>query len=200
MAILKKNPTNIPTITNLIDIPKNGSIVSSAMHINGDVKIDDELVINGELNGDIESSSIVVILKNAKVKGNIKAKECRVDGVVDGNIEAFLIELTSSAKINGDILANSALIDGQINGKIDIKESLECTSNANIKTTKCKAQIVVVEGKVDGFILATKLLDVKNSAQIRGKILAKELKSDFNCKLEGLINIYKLDSNLVKLI
>jgi len=200
VAIFKKNPINIPTASNLIDIPKNGSIVSLAMHINGDIKIDDALIIKGEVTGDIISNSIVVVLENGVVKGNIEAKECRIDSILTGNIKAILVEINKSAKVKGDIFANSALIDGKVDGNINIKESLECTINADINAKECKAQIIVAEGKIDGFILATKLLDVKKDAAIRGKIFAKELKSDFGCTIEGLVNIYKLDSNLAKLI
>ena len=181
---------------NIIKIPKNGTIVSEFMKIEGSLTSNDSIVISGQIKGDIKCEEIVVILKKGSVKGKIEAKECRLDGKLEGNIEAFLVELSSGSEHKGNIFANSALIDGKLDGDILAKESLEIGKNGHIKTKICKAETIMTEGVIEGLIVASKLLDVKKGAKIKGEVLAKELNSDLGSQIEGNIKVYKLNKKL----
>ena len=45
------------------------------MRIKGEIRSDEELVVDGEIEGTVESASVVTIGRNGKVRANIKARE-----------------------------------------------------------------------------------------------------------------------------
>lgn len=81
--------------------------------ISRDTKIKGELAFNGnirldnELEGNIVSSSgLLIIGDQALIKGDIQAEAVVIMGTVDGSIEAFdCVEVAASGKITGNIFA-----------------------------------------------------------------------------------------------
>ena len=93
------------------------------MHIKGEIRTAEELVVDGEVEGSLESQSVVSIGKNGKVRANIKAREVHVIGSLRGNVEVSgKISIQEQGSLVGDIKAAGISIDdgAYFKGSIDI--------------------------------------------------------------------------------
>jgi cytoskeletal protein CcmA (bactofilin family) len=80
------------------------NIILSGTEITGDIVSNSNLLIEGEVNGNISCSGKVQIGTSGKIKGNLVCVNADVEGALDGEltIENLLI-LRSTARIKGDI-------------------------------------------------------------------------------------------------
>ncbi|HEV1284246.1 MAG TPA: polymer-forming cytoskeletal protein [Bryobacteraceae bacterium] len=93
------------------------------MRLRGDMSSDEELYMDGEIEGTLEVRHRLTIGPNGKVKANIKAKELVVRGSIQGNVEATeRIMIMNGASIVGDVKTAGIVIeDGAFfKGGIDI--------------------------------------------------------------------------------
>ena len=61
-----------------------------------------------------------VIVSDVKIKGNITEKESIIiDGEIDGNINAKLVETFENSLVKGNIRSKEAIISGKLKGNID---------------------------------------------------------------------------------
>jgi cytoskeletal protein CcmA (bactofilin family) len=93
------------------------------MSIKGDIHAREELMVDGEVEGTIESQSQITVGANGKVKSNIRAREVIVYGSVRGNVEVTdKIAIRDQGSLVGDIKAAGISIDdgAYFKGSIDI--------------------------------------------------------------------------------
>jgi len=91
---------------------KSGGVLSRGVFINGTVKFSDELVIDGEVEGAIESSGKLTIGEHALIRGEIRSKSVKVCGTVEGDIFATeRCELQAGCTLRGDIEAPRLVVD-----------------------------------------------------------------------------------------
>ena len=78
--------------------------ILSGTEITGDIVSDSNLLIEGEIIGNVSCSGKVFIGTSGKIKGNLVCVNAEVDGAMDGEltIENLLV-LRSTARIKGDI-------------------------------------------------------------------------------------------------
>ena len=84
---------------------------------------DEELYLDGEIEGNLEVRHRLTIGPNGKVKANVKAQELVVRGSIQGNVEANdRITIMKGASIVGDVKTSGIVIeDGAFfKGGIDI--------------------------------------------------------------------------------
>src|SRR6267142_5288868 len=67
---------------------RSGGLLSRGVSIVGSVKFHDQLLIDGEVKGDINSTGTLTIGEHASIKGEIRSKSVTVQGTVEGNIFA----------------------------------------------------------------------------------------------------------------
>ncbi|MEI6101448.1 MAG: polymer-forming cytoskeletal protein [Eubacteriales bacterium] len=80
--------------------------ISAESAITGDLQTQSNIVIEGQVNGNVSASGNVHIGNNSKVDGDISAADVQIAGIVNGNISSTGgIILFSGAKLNGDIKA-----------------------------------------------------------------------------------------------
>jgi cytoskeletal protein CcmA (bactofilin family) len=104
-------PNPMPTPNGATDMNKGGTL-SSGVSIKGVVKFQKELLIDGEVDGRIDSQGRLTIGKSARIKGDIKTRSVIVDGNVNGNIMAEeRCELRAGCTVNGDIEAPRLVVD-----------------------------------------------------------------------------------------
>ena len=61
-----------------------------------------------------------ILVSDVKIKGNITEKESViVDGEVDGNIDAELVETFENSNIKGNIVSKNVFIGGKLRGDIN---------------------------------------------------------------------------------
>lgn len=91
--------------------PSSGTL-SSGVSIKGSVKFTKELVIDGEVEGRIDSAGRLTVGKNAHIRADIKTRSVFVYGTVDGNVTAGeRCELHSGCTLRGDIEAPRLVVD-----------------------------------------------------------------------------------------
>ena len=78
--------------------------ILSGTEITGDIISDSNLLIEGEIIGNVSCSGKVMIGTSGKIKGNLVCVNAEIDGAMDGEltIENLLV-LHSAARIKGDI-------------------------------------------------------------------------------------------------
>jgi len=132
-----------PTRTTLTDYPKpmaehsGKDVLSSDVEIKGSIKFQKELLIDGKVEGEINSDGVLTIGENADIRGEVKTKSITVYGKVHGNITvAERCELKSRCTLQGDLKAARLVIEegATFIGKSEVTSSgaaLSGNSNAN---------------------------------------------------------------------
>ncbi len=88
------------------------NVLSSDVEIKGAVKFSDDLVVDGKIEGEINSAGNLTIGENARIKAEVKTGTIVVYGKVHGNLTATdRVELKASAEIVGDIKAKTLSIE-----------------------------------------------------------------------------------------
>src|SRR5437773_10137168 len=64
---------------------RSGGILSRGVSITGSVKFHDQLLIDGEVKGDIKSTGTLTIGEHASIKGEVRSKSETVQETVVGN-------------------------------------------------------------------------------------------------------------------
>ena len=103
--------------------PKQTAAIGASMHIKGDIRTREELLVDGEVEGSMESQSLLTVGPNGKVRANIKAREVVIYGSVRGNVEVSeKICIREQGSLIGDIKSAGISIDdgAYFKGSIDI--------------------------------------------------------------------------------
>ena len=100
------------------------AVIGPGIHINGDITGDENLLIEGRVDGKVRlEGHEVSIGQNGKVKADITAKVIRISGEVRGDLNGMeKVIIARSGNVHGNIVApRMTLEDGAIfNGSIDM--------------------------------------------------------------------------------
>ena len=89
-----------------------GGLLSGGVSINGTVKFKNALLIDGQVEGAIDSTGELTVGQNAKIRGEVRARSVKVRGTVEGNIFASeRCELQAGCTLRGDIEAPRLVVD-----------------------------------------------------------------------------------------
>jgi cytoskeletal protein CcmA (bactofilin family) len=98
--------------------PRSGGILSRGVSIIGSVKFAKELLVDGEVEGTIDSTGTLTIGQHARIRGEIRTKSVTVQGTVEGNIVASeRCELQAGCTLLGDIEAPRLVVDEEASFK-----------------------------------------------------------------------------------
>ena len=103
--------------------PQSTAAIGSSMFIKGDISTREELLVDGEVEGTLESHSLLTVGPKGRVRANIKAREVVIFGSVKGNIEVTeKIAIRGEGSLVGNIKAAGIGIDdgAYFKGSIDI--------------------------------------------------------------------------------
>jgi len=90
----------------------SSGLLSRGVSIKGSVKFRTELLIDGEVEGTIDSTGALTIGEHASIRGEVRAKSMKLRGNVQGNIFATeRCELQSGCTLHGDIEAPRLVVD-----------------------------------------------------------------------------------------
>ena len=97
----------------MADITTNTkNILSADVEIKGSIKFQNELTVDGKVEGEINSTGVLTVGENSEIKGEIKTKSVTVLGKVHGNITVEeRCELKSHAVLYGDLKATRLVIE-----------------------------------------------------------------------------------------
>ena len=114
------------------------TIIARGTTLEGLLKGSPDLRVEGEVSGEIRSSSRVVVGSSGRVKALIRARTIQVAGRVEGDLTADeRIELASSAAVVGNLLAPRILIKEGAN----LQGSVEMSSPAAEKEKKTQSGV-----------------------------------------------------------
>ena len=86
------------------------SILSTDLHIKGNLKTSGDINIEGQVDGDIRAH-LLTIGEGATVKGECIADDVVVNGRIIGTVRGLKVRLTSSARVEGDIIHKTIAIE-----------------------------------------------------------------------------------------
>lgn len=124
------HPTDDKLLSNEImdtikEIKSNSSlIIGEGATINGTIKENNEISIQGSVEGDIECKDLMVG-KSGTLKGKIKADSLSVEGNIEGELTVKgPLKLMSSGTVSGKITYGSLQIHegGRLMGELDYKD------------------------------------------------------------------------------
>ena len=103
--------------------PNSALIIGEGANINGTIKENNEISIQGTVEGDIECKDLMVG-KSGSLKGKIKADGLSVEGNTDGELTVKgLLKIMSSGTVSGKISYGSLQIHegGKLIGELEYK-------------------------------------------------------------------------------
>jgi cytoskeletal protein CcmA (bactofilin family) len=128
-------PSVVPGSSNRTFMPtQSGASLSRGVSIKGSVKFLNELLIDGEVEGTIDSTGTLTIGEHARIRGEIRTKSVKVGGTVEGNIFVTeRCELQAGCTLRGDIEAP----------RLVVNENATFLGRAKVGTGKSLPQIVL---------------------------------------------------------
>lgn len=106
----KPEASTPPKRTSALTGSKN--ILSSDVEIRGKLRFSNDLIIDGRIEGEVNSEGDLTVGENAQIVGDIKTRSVVVFGKVKGNITVTdRCELKQNAELDGDIVASKLAIE-----------------------------------------------------------------------------------------
>jgi len=101
------------------------SIIASGTKIIGKLSITDSFYIDGEIEGDINSQSVITVGKKGLVIGKLVAKSVIIGGEIKGKVECDSCEILSGGKVKGEVHSASLVIEagGILEGSSYVKNN-----------------------------------------------------------------------------
>src|ERR1700704_6388842 len=91
---------------------QSGGILSRGVSITGSGQFRNQLLIDGEVKGSIDSQGTLTVGEHAQIRGEIRAKSVTVKGTVEGNVFAEdRCGLQAGCSLRGDIEAPRLVVD-----------------------------------------------------------------------------------------
>ena len=84
------------------------SLLSAGLTVTGDLSTEGEMQIDGTVEGTVHAGKLTVGAE-ARINGDIHAREVAIRGEVHGSITANAVHLALTAKVNGDIMWHQSL-------------------------------------------------------------------------------------------
>ncbi|RJO59770.1 polymer-forming cytoskeletal protein [Candidatus Parcubacteria bacterium] len=113
MAIFKQEMSNSK---------QNETIIGSSVKVEGTFVGEGNVIIEGQLQGNLKTKHNINVGPSAKLKANIEGQDVYIAGTLHGNVKALgKLQMTSTAKIVGNVEAaalnveTGAILNGKCN-------------------------------------------------------------------------------------
>jgi cytoskeletal protein CcmA (bactofilin family) len=105
-------------------------------------------------------------------------------------VSADLAQIGKSVVVKGELSGSEDLyVDGQVEGSIALKNnSLTVGPHGQIKAS-VEAKGIVVQGKLEGNVIATDRVDLRKSAIVTGDITTQRISIEEGAYLKGKVDI-----------
>ena len=88
------------------------TIIGPGSSVAGNIRVAGFVRVDGDIDGDLETTGRVIIGENARIQGNVVASVVIVGGIVVGSVVAQeSVKLFSSAAVIGDVISRKVQID-----------------------------------------------------------------------------------------
>ena len=153
MGMFKKDEAVVEPTASFVsssDVGGPKSVIGKTLFINGEIISDEEVLIEGKIEGKLKINHRVIIGKNGTVNADIDAKEVIIKGAVTGNVTcSYKIEIVPEGKLTGNIISDKVVLaEGAIfKGNIDMKSEEEELSGGSEEVVE--AEVVEEEARED---------------------------------------------------
>ena len=111
---------------------------------------------------------------NSNLKGELKVKgTLRVDGTVEGQLDADYVILSETAEVKGEIKAKKIIIGGKIDGNARAQELVEIKSKGKFLGDIFTQKLTIIEGAEFNGKVEMKKIEMKKE---ENKVIELELK------------------------
>lgn len=111
------------------------TIIGASVKVEGDFICEGSMVIDGEVKGNIKTSSLITVGASAKITADVEARDAKIAGQITGNLKiSQCLELISTAVVKGNInctkliIAEGAIVNGLCQMSAQSTTSPELTS------------------------------------------------------------------------
>lgn len=133
----------------LFDDISISTIIGAGSSFKGDLRVSGAVMVDGDIDGDLQTTGNIIIGEAARVRGNISAKSAVVNGIVLGDISApESIKLNASSAVIGDIatrklqIANGVVFHGHCIALFD-EDSFEAESKKQNELREIKSKSII---------------------------------------------------------
>ncbi len=136
--------------------PHKGSTLGPTLRFKGEIVADEDLLVEGEVEGSILHTRSLTIGANGRMRGDIRARRVVVQGVVDGNLYALeSVVVRPGATVNGDVFAHRVSIEegARMCGRIDM-DNAPAVPRINSSTGQASASAKDLSDKEVGELLS----------------------------------------------
>ena len=124
-----------------------GTIIAKGVKVEGEFKSEGDVVIDGEVQGNIESKGSLTVGNDAIINADLKAEEAHISGQITGNVTVkSLLVLRGSASVKGDItceritVESGSTIEGQV--RVGVSNSAQERTEQKEKSDAIKTEAV----------------------------------------------------------
>ncbi len=115
------------------------NIIIEGTDLKGNINAQSDIRIDGQLEGNLNCSSRLLLGKTGKVIGDIKSKKAVIEGSIQGNIRVqSLLHIKESAQIEGDIFTDQLIVDAgaTINGNCNMGSGSNAKTSNSVERKK----------------------------------------------------------------
>ncbi len=121
------------------------TIVGKGTYVEGTLKIDNSIRIDGRIKGDVETNDSLIIGKDGEIEGNVKAKNAIIGGKIVGKLHVEgKVVLESKAIFHGEMKAERLVIDdgAVFDGQCTMEDEKKMKSGLKTDTLPLKEQSI----------------------------------------------------------
>ena len=140
---------------------KSRSILGPTLKFKGELTANEDLVIQGRINGSINHTSNLTIGTEGKLKADVKAEHITIEGEVDGDLEGnSSVVVKDTANVTGNIYSPTVTLHegSKFNGRIDMsgnakpnvdakEENVDAPDVAESRSSNEKPKVKIREAK-----------------------------------------------------
>ena len=124
-------------------ISSQNSLIGKTLFLKGELFSDEQVIIEGKIEGKIKTKNLVIVGKSGVVNADIVAREIIIKGRVNGNIKiSHKIEIVPGGILNGNMVSKKVILaEGSIfKGNIDMELEEDKPTDKKPAETKVEAK------------------------------------------------------------
>ena len=90
----------------------NGTtVIAAGTELVGNLALEDNLHVDGRIDGDVESQAEITIGQTGHMEGRISARRVLVSDTFDGHIDADRLEIVASGRVTGEVTVGQLVVE-----------------------------------------------------------------------------------------